>query len=563
MEDLREYINIRRREKSPYSVQSRQRYPMPVATPQYLPVPGAGQTMNSAGGFVWQISPWERLERFLILGSESGTYYVAPLVLTAENAEAAQQCIREDGLRVVERVVAVSDAGQAASNDPALFVLAMAAGLGDEATRRAALAALPKVARIGTHLFHFLHFVDGFRGWGRALRNAVAAWYTAMEPGRLAYQAVKYQQRDGWSHRDALRLAHPRPTTASHDAIFGWIVKEGWAHVGAEQPADDALTLLWVYEQARRATDEATVLALIERHRLTWEFVPSHFLGSAQVWQALLPNLPLTALLRNLGRMTANGALKPMSAEVESVAARLTDAESIQRSRLHPLAVLMALKTYAEGRGVRGSLSWKPVEPVVEALDRAFYLAFDNVTPTGKRIMLALDVSGSMSVPVMGLPGLSARDASAALALVTERVETNIVITAFAAGSARRRRHHDSGITLFPISPDERLDEVVQRMVAMPFGGTDCALPMLHALEQKLEIDAFVIYTDSETWAGQIHPAQALRQYREQMGIDARLVVVGMTSNGFSIADPNDPAMLDVVGMSTSTPDLINQFIAA
>ena len=94
----------------------------------------------------------------------------------------------------------------------------------------------------------------------------------------------------------------------------------------------------------------------------------------------------------------------------------------------------------------------------------------------------------------------------------------------------------------------------------LPFGGTDCALPMLYALAHEREIDTFVIYTDSETWAGDVHPAQALRDYRQASGIDARLVVVGMVSNGFSIADPNDPGMLDVVGFDTATPQLISDF---
>ena len=97
-------------------------------------------------------------------------------------------------------------------------------------------------------------------------------------------------------------------------------------------------------------------------------------------------------------------------------------------------------------------------------------------------------------------------------------------------------------------------------MSDLPFGGTDCALPMLYAQARKREVDTFVIYTDSETWAGDIHPAQALREYRRVSGIEARLVVVGMVSNGFSIADPNDPGMLDVVGFDTATPQLISDF---
>ena len=58
-----------------------------------------------------------------------------------------------------------------------------------------------------------------------------------------------------------------------------------------------------------------------------------------------------------------------------------------------------------------------------------------------------------------------------------------------------------------------------------------------------------MVYTGSETWAGAIHPVQALREYRAKTGIAAKLVVVGMVSNGFSIADPDDGGMLDVVGL--------------
>jgi 60 kDa SS-A/Ro ribonucleoprotein len=83
---------------------------------------------------------------------------------------------------------------------------------------------------------------------------------------------------------------------------------------------------------------------------------------------------------------------------------------------------------------------------------------------------------------------------------------------------------------------------------------------MRWALERKLKVDVFVVYTDSETWYGQIHPAQALRRYRERMGIPARLVVGVMVSNGFSIADPADAGMLDVVGFDTAPPAIMADF---
>ena len=73
--------------------------------------------------------------------------------------------------------------------------------------------------------------------------------------------------------------------------------------------------------------------------------------------------------------------------------------------------------------------------------------------------------------------------------------------------------------------------------------------------------DGFVIYTDSETWKGQIHPSQALNQYRCEVNPEARLVVVGMTANEISIADPQDAGMMDVVGFDTAAPGMISQFL--
>ncbi len=78
------------------------------------------------------------------------------------------------------------------------------------------------------------------------------------------------------------------------------------------------------------------------------------------------------------------------------------------------------------------------------------------------------------------------------------------------------------------------------------------------ALEQ---IDVFIVYTDSETWFGKVHPTDALKQYRQRMNNpDAKLIVVGMQSNSFTIADPNDKGMLDVVGFDSAAPQVMSLF---
>ena len=90
-------------------------------TPQSQPIPGTQQCPNSAGGFSFPVDDWTRLHRFLILGSEGGSYYATEQALTKENTEAVQRCIQADGNRTVNEIVSVSNAGRAPKNDPAIF----------------------------------------------------------------------------------------------------------------------------------------------------------------------------------------------------------------------------------------------------------------------------------------------------------------------------------------------------------------------------------------------------------------------------------------------------------
>ena len=538
-----------------------------LVTPQAERMPGTAQVPNSAGGYAWPVDTWMRFDRFLIFGSERGTYYIRERQLTVENAVNVRECITEDGPRAVRRIVEISAAGRAPSNDPALFALAACAGLGNDATRTMALEALPEVARTGTHLFHFLQYIRAFRGWGRGVRRAVGRWYTAKPAPAVAYQILKYQARDGWAHRDALRLAHPKAPTVGHDVLFRYATR-GWDGV-LELDGINDLDVVALIEAIKslaqlKPNEAAKVIADM---RLTREMVPTELLTHAVVWEALLERMPLTALIRNLGTMTKVGLIAPGAQATQKVVDRLSDHEVLRGARVHPIAVLVALKTYAQGRGMKGSGKWTPVTRVVDALDKAFYLSFDNAPTTGKRIMLALDVSGSMGSPVLGMDFLTCRDASAAMALVTAATEPEHRFVAFTKGdypsmwSTTHGSEYDTGLSSLTISPRQRLDDVVRTIGNLPFGGTDCALPMVEALKHRWPVDAFVVFTDSETWAGNIHPAQALRTYRERMGIAAKLVVVAMTSNGFSIADPNDAGMLDVVGFDTATPSVLADFI--
>ncbi len=437
---------------------------------------------------------------------------------------------------------------------------------GDDAAKALAFQNLGKVCRIGTHLFHFAQYVNAQRGWGRGLRKAVAGWYASrVRQDDLAHQAVKYQQRDGWSHGDLLRLAHPKAPSPQHEAVFRWMLKGGGStsHAdllgerevkrkvrGEDRVAKYAATgqlpkLIEAFEQAKRASSAKEIVKLIGEFDLPREAIPTQWLNEVPVWEALLQRMPMTAMIRNLGKMTSLGLLGPFSDAKRFIVAKLGDEKALKRARIHPLAVLVAQKIYAQGHGDKGSLKWSPVSAVVDALDEAFYATFQNVEPCGKPVLLALDVSGSMATSMIAGSCISAREASAAMALITAATEPEHEIIAFSAAAGGYGGMHgggESGITRVNLSPRMRLADVVKRVSSIPMGGTDCALPMLWAARNKLNVSGFITYTDSETWSAASIRRRHCASIATSSSATRRRVVVGMTSNGFTLAIPNDRA---------------------
>jgi len=521
------------------------------------------QERNNGGGWSFTVSDETRLRRFLTMGTY-GTYYVNEQDTTADNAGVVLGWARDNAARLTELVTEISVAGRAPRQGPALLALMAAMALGDVDGRRAAERAFPAVVRTGTHLFTAAKYTEQFRGWGPVARRAFASWYLGKDPGELAYQLVKYRGREDWTHLDVLRSAHStKHADQPHRDLFNWLAKG----VTERDPLPK-----WVeaYELARDIERSGTTLTVRTRGYtqlirdypgLPWEALPDEATSQPDVWRALIDaGMPVTALIRNLAKLTRLGVLAPLSSHLAAVCSRLRDQELLRKGRVHPVALLVAAKVYASGRAEKGSTTWVPAPQVTDALTDAFYLAFGAVEPSGKRVNLAVDISGSMGTSAAGYC-ITARELAAAMALVTAATEPQHVITAFTRGpypsAWSQVNGMGSGITQMPVSPRQRIDDVMRTTAAMQMGGTNCAVPMLEAARHRVPVDTFTICTDSETWYGDIHPHEALEHYRQVMGIDARLQVVAFTPTRFSIARPDDPRELDVSGFDAAVPVLL------
>lgn len=512
------------------------------------------QVANSAGGFSFKVDPWTKLERFLILGSEGGTYYTGEKDLTKGNLDNLKFLTETSPEAVVAMAVDVSRDGRSYKNNAAIFVLAYVMTFANDAGKSLARLETNQIVRTSTHLFTFEKFLKALApgsGLGTSRNRAIAGWYENRSTGDLAYQMVKYRQREGWSHRDSMRQARPKGV----DAYLA-----SWA-LGNDVDGYVLPDIVNGFRLAQGAKSEKDVLAALEIYQnLPWEALPTQFLKSANVWKRLFYNGQLNgqALVRNITRLARLDAFADLDFAAD-YASKLANEEMIVKTRLHPINFLNALTVHVEGQVDRKHVNywggggrardWQVSPVIVDALNAGFHSAFKTIEPTGKRTLISVDVSGSMSHAfALGLD-LTAAQVAGAMSLAIAKTEEKYQIMGFAS------QYRELGITA-----SSSLQDAMKKVQNQNFGSTDCSLPMEWALKNKYKYDTFVVITDNETYAGRRHPHVALQDYRKKMGIDARLIVVGVAANDFTIADPNDRGMLDVVGADSNLPKLIAEF---
>lgn len=510
---------------------------------QAFPIRGRESEMepNNAGGFGFKLDPWERLHRFLILGSDDGTYYVGEHELTKQNAICVEQCISEDALQVLHEASEINIAGRAPKVSPQLFTLAMVLTCQNPDARREAASIAPKMLRTGSHLLELVSYIDLLGGWGPAKRRLVSDWFNAGDPNNIAFQVLKYQSRHGWSMRDVLRVAHPKASTPAHAAIFDWACGRR-SHEGLPQILADYQRIM-----SSGWTDIEKAIAAIHAG-LPREAIPTEALREPEIWRRLLPITPPHALLRNLGVATANGSIIGSEDDVISI---ISDSEKLRRSRVHPFAILLARLVYGGGVGIRGGKTWSPSKRVLDALDKAYERStiVEPVSPL--HVLIAIDVSGSMTHQTCAGAPFPCKTAAAAVAFQLSKSFQNSTLSFFDT------EVHGSG------KPPRNLQDVLRRS-GVGGGGTDLSAPIRHAATElacRKHYDAIVLLTDNETWAGTHHATEVLQDYRRMSGTQTRLVCCAFAANGASVVDPKDPLQLGCAGLDSNVPGIVSGFL--
>lgn len=545
-----------------------------TTTPQTQPA-DERQIQNHAGGYSFAVDHWTQARRWLVLGTEGGTFYQDESELTIKNARAFGRCLNEDAQRAIGLILEVSDGGYAVRNDAALMALAMAVTPRynpDAVLRASAIAAIPSIVRTGTMLFQFVDTLRQLKRSGRAIRRAIQNWYETRGISAASYQVVKYPSRNGWSHGDVLRLFHPTFKDDEINALARYIitgdvqvrertVKRNNRAESITYPANTkiiptALVQMREYFRTVSPDDSAEILQqivkLISDNGVPREALPTAYLNNTAIWSALLENMPYAAMIRNLGIMSKIGLLgMDESPAAKTIVKRLTNQQALQRARIHPLTIYKALDTYASGQGHKGRNTWQPNPEILQALVTAFDLSFKLAQPITAKLLIAVDVSGSMDMIVTGGDGLKIAATEGAAFMAR-------------ALAASARNYHAVGfnttVHALDISPTRRVDDITRAIARIGGGGTNISLPLEWATQHHMDVDCFVILTDNETWAGKQHPHQALLKYRQQINPQAKVAILNMAANNLTSV-PDDMGVIQLAGLDSSIVSALDAFL--
>jgi 60 kDa SS-A/Ro ribonucleoprotein len=443
---------------------------------------------------------------------------------------------------MVDELVEVSKEGRAPKNDPAIFALAICCAYGTPELKQKAYGVIHKVCRTGTHLFMFMDSVTKLRNrtWTSGLKRGISKFYTHRVADSFAYNSIKYRQRLGWTHRDVLRLTHTKFTDDTKNEIARWIVKGG----------ETSNTIINAFLSLQKCTNEKEAIKLITENNLPWEAMPTELHSSKKVWESLVPNMPLTALIRNLGRLTSLGVIGNMSDATLMIAAKLTNEHLINASRIHPINVYNALKVYMGGGfQSKGKFRWDADNIIANALDSCLKMSFKNVEPTNKRIMFGCDVSQSMTWNSIKNMHMTPMEAMGIMLMATANVEKYYMAKAFS-----------STLMDLKIAKNETITNVMEKLNAFQHGATNMGLVIDYAIKNKTMVDAFVFYTDNEVNQGS-HLYKLFEKYKRVMNPNAKVIVIAMEATRFTNIFPDDINCLDLRGFDSATPKLLSEFI--
>ncbi|XP_046611310.1 60 kDa SS-A/Ro ribonucleoprotein-like [Neodiprion virginianus] len=529
-----------------------------------------------------------RLCQYLYVGKEYPNYQPGNWFFHKYYEEGRVQSIKkiaetQNPLVAIDLIKKAFERKLVQNSETLIFALAVCARQTEnESLRHAAYNAIKTICTTPQHFILFVKFASQIaksapepkHGWGAGWRKAVNEWYLSKDALDLAKCVTGCKGRYGWTHKDIVKLSHPKTDDIAKKAVLKYVLfglKETIKDFGDKPEAAEVIEYIQKIENFKHCEDQVLAGRLLELHNLTLDHVPGHLLKSEEVWNSLIPTMNITMLLHNLQRMHNIGILEPTGTAVDKVVDEICNQEKLLKEKIHPALVLITIKNYeksgpalsyekqkarkAKARSVIPPP--KPTRKIIEALYKTLGYSFNSLAPTGLRYMITIDMSKAMQDNSAWRCGnLSSAEAGCLIALCLLRSENNVTVATF----------KNIGVHIVYLNKNASLGQIVKKMKQMPTGEVNLEKPMIWAAQKSEEIDVFINVVDvvdkrCGNGARTDNPRKAIKEYRSKMELkNAKLVTCAMTTAQMVPHSDDDKNTLTICGFDENVPKIIEAF---
>lgn len=482
---------------------------------------------NDAGGVAYSLTAKQALAQMAVTGCFNNGFYASADV-QFDRLKALLDGVPPE----YAAKVAVYARQSGYMKDMPAVILAWLAVKGDAGT---VASAFPRVIDNGKMLRNFVQAIRskslGRKSFPHFARRLIRDYLNTRKPLSLWRDNIGEKPSIG----DVIRMVHPKPVDDARAALFRYML-------GCKRKDGDVLPGPIEAYEAFKQDPSGAVPDADFRYLTALPLTDTH-------WRQIAKSMNYMATRMNLNALAKHGVFSDPEI-VEAVASRLSNREELVKARQFPYQLFTAI------RNVGAEVPSRIKVALGAALDHSLTL----VPPLGGKVMVFVDVSGSMDSPVTGerKPGqttvVSCKQVAALFAAVMVKTNPDAVVYGFSYSATR--------VTLNPRDPAETM---AAQIAALPSGCTSIAAPLDRAIAEKQKADTVIWLSDNESWNDSpchsrgTRTAELWRMFkRENRG--ARAVMVDLAPNAHAQLPSGLPEVLHVGGFSDAVFDVIRHF---
>lgn len=488
----------------------------------------AATAVNAAGGVAYARSSEEALAQFAVTGTFNDSAYTSGTD-QLEEVKKLSHLVTPEFLAQV----AVYSRQSAYMKDTSAFLLSVLLTRSPDLFK----VVFNQVVDNGKMLKNFVQIIRsgqvGRKSFGTMPRRMIRQYLENRSYEQLMDDNIGNEP----SLADIVKMVHPKGKDPQAEAFFGWLISS------TKTTPKNLPEIVKNFEAFKAASPNNRTVP----NRLNWQYLSNCNL-STQEWQYVAThNMGWQALRMNLNTLSRNNVFED-KAVTKQIATKLSDEVAIERSKVFPYQLYVATKM---------SESTVPAE-IQSALETAMEYSTKNIPNFGgKKVLVGVDCSGSMSAPVTGNRGTA-----------STKVNCNQVGSLIAACLVRNNK--GAKVARFDTKAQEvsvlETDTIVTatNKIGANGGGTDCGASLALWNQKGYKADVVFVISDNESWSNSYgSQTSTMREWNKfkSNNPEAKLVLIDLAASGNTQAKTNGKDVLNIGGFSDVYFSIIAAFL--